>query len=658
MLRLIKKFFKKNANIDKASFEDQHSLAGISMADDISAKDTLRLAKVSMAQENYEDAQKYYSIYTSIEPQKLSGYIGWAYALLELDRCAEAIPVLEKAIAIDGNNVDVFFMLGRAYLSQHRMNDADIAWARANELDPTFEHLYREYCLLLFRLGKIDRALSLMNMAIVHFPENSQFHFFLGNLLSTQGDFSNAVHRYQKAIDLGDSSSGLLSGLGAALIQVGRQDEAIDVLSRAQQMTPECPLTASNYLLAIQYSSQLTRAEKFAAATTFAERFEAPLRNQWGNYLQSFDEVKNRRLRIGYVSGDLRNHSLAFFFEPILNRHDKSSFEIFCYYSSPIFDNVTQRIKAMADHWRPCYDMSDEILASQIREDRIDILIDLSGHTGYNRLLTFARKPAPVQMTWLGYQATTGLLAMDYRITEETLDPSGTSEIFHSERLVRLASSGTFSPSPDSPPVNVLPALTSKYFTYGCLNNPTKITDEAVALWAQILTSNQSARLMLGSATDALIERLTQSFKQHGVYSDQLVFVPKVDLIEYLALHHQIDIALDTFPYNGGTTTFHSLWMGVPVIALEGDSALSKVGSAVMSGLGLSQFCARTPEQYVANALHFSKQLNELNSIRQTLRDTMRHVTEHLSEVVTTSLEEAMQSCWVDYCKKVRSVDS
>ena len=616
--------------------------------------DAFSLGNAAIVREDFSQAIDHYNQFIVHQPQEVSGYIGLGFALSELGRWVEAIEVLNHAIALDGEHADGHFMLGRAHLQQGDPEAAERAWSRAHALAPALEHLYGDHCLLLFKRGKIDQALTLMTTGVIRFPGNSNFHFYLGNLLAEKGDFAAAVERYRTAVELGDLSPGLFVSFGSALVQVGDYEGAIAILQKAQALAPDLASAASNYLLAIQYSSKLSRAEKFAAAQAFAERFERPLQSHWGNYLRR-DDAPAHKLRIGYVSGDLRNHALAYFFEPILAHHDKSNFEVFCYYTHPVFDAVSQRIQVMADHWRSCHGMSDDALAARIREDEIDVLIDLSGHTGHNRLLTFARKPAPVQMTWLGYQATTGLQAMDYRITEEALDPSGISEQFYSEKLIRLPSSGTFSASPDSPPVNALPALNSPIFTFGCLNNPSKITDEAIALWSSILRGNLATRLMIGNATPALIDRFVLQFGQHGIAPDRLVFQPKVGLGDYLALHHQIDMALDTFPYNGGTTTFHSLWMGVPVMALEGNSTLSRVGVAVMRGMGLASFCADTPERYVEQALYFSNHLDELSAVRQSLRATMDHITQQLASQVTRSLEEAMQSCWQDYCRGARA---
>ncbi|MGR4868650.1 tetratricopeptide repeat protein [Variovorax sp. LARHSF232] len=612
-------------------------------------QDHLSLGNAAVQRERYAEAVEHYTRHIALEPSSGSGNVGLGFSLLQLGRFPQAIETLNNAVARDPQSGDGFYMLGQAYREMGQPQAALQAWRKAHALAPELEHLYLEFCLLLFNQGHSGEARTLMETGVARFTANADFKFYLGNLLAEGGDFASAAEVYRDAVALNGEAPYLLSSYANAQMQVGERDEAAAALKKAMALAPDDASIFSNYLLCIQYSTKLSKADKFQVAREFSERFETPLIDQWGRYEQ--DENPMRKLRLGYVSGDFRNHALAYFIEPILANHDRSKFELFCYYSHPTFDSVSQRVQVMADHWVGCHGMSDEALAERIRADQIDVLIDLSGHTGHNRLLTFARKPAPVQMTWLGFQASTGLRAMDYRITEEALDPTGASEQFHSEKLIRLPSSGTFSPSPDSPPVNGLPALGGQPFTFGCLNNPTKITDEAIALWASILQKSPNSRLLLGNATAPLIERFSAQFSRYGVDPARLVFHPKVGLVDYLALHLQIDLALDTFPYNGGTTTFHSLWMGVPLVALEGDSTLSKVGAAVMRGVGLPDFCATTQQHYVEQAVYFSDHLEELSAIRSSLRGKLGAITNHLAIEVTASLEGALQSCWQDYCR-------
>lgn len=445
---------------------------------------------------------------------------------------------------------------------------------------------------------------------------------------------------------MGGESSDLISNYSAGLLQTGQTKKAIENIEKLNKKSQITVNAFSNYLLAIQYDDEWSREERFAQATKFSDIFEKPLKQ----YRININKRNHyEKIKIGYVSGDFRNHSLAYFIEPILKNHNKNKFEIYCYSNHPVEDEVTSELKKYSDSWLNCSNMTDEDLARKISIDSIDILIDLSGHTGYNRLLVFARKPAPLQMTWLGYQATTGLESIDYRITEESLDPVGTSEKFHSEKLIRLSSSGAFNPIKNSPLVNELPSLKSNYFIYGCLNNPSKITDEIICLWAEILKRNKKSKLLLGNVSRELRLIYIRKFEKLNITSDRLILKEKTNVLEYLSIHNEIDIALDTFPYNGGTTTYHSLWMGVPVIVLDGDSTLSRVGVSIMKGVGLHQFCTSTLEAYVEKAVYFSFHTNELNEVRKNLRKNVNILNERLAKEVTKSLEESFELTWNKY---------
>lgn len=605
--------------------------------------------------EDYLQAIDFYQEYISYKPGEKKGYIALGYAYSEIKEWRKSVDILRKAIILDENSIDSLYMLGHACLQLGELKDAKYALVKANELQPSLEHVYGDLCLILFQQGEIDEAFEVIKNGIKIFPSNPLFHFYNGNLLSECGNYHQAVDEYNIAGDLGGEFPGLFTSLGAALIQIGQIEDALKTLEKAKLLAPGSPSAWSNYLLAIQYCKNITREERFKEAQAFAAHFEDALKPDWLTYKYK-KKAPGQRLRIGYVSGDFRAHALSYFFEPIIENHNKEIVEVYCYYSHPVFDQVSLRFKKIADNWIECHKMSDDELAKRIRSDEIDILIDLSGHTNHNRLLTFARKPAPVQMTWLGYQATTGLTSIDYRITDNALDPLNSSEKYHSEKLIRLSASGTFRASSESPSVNNLPALSQNIFTFACLNNPSKITDQAIEIWARILNGKPQSHLILGNSTAAMIEDISGKFTELGVNLDRVIFKAKMTIADYLKLHNEIDIALDTFPYNGGTTTFHSLWMGVPIIALEGDSTLSNVGVTIMRGLDLHQFCANSIEQYVEKALYFSSNYLELSEVRKNLRQEMDIYTKKLSFEVTKSLEQAMSKCWTKYSARVEDI--
>ncbi len=629
MFNAIKKLLRK----DSPPFRTEPAEEGI--------RNLLIHAHGELADGQFSAAASSYTKYLRQKPEEYSAHIGLGCALLNLGDAKGAESALRQARSIQALSPDGHFLLGQSLLAGGKTDEAIAEFEAAHRLSPEFEPVYLELCFLFFRTGKLDRAEALMHTATRYFPNNGNIWFYLGNVQAEQGRFHSANSSYERAVALEPDSAGLLASYGNSLMQTGETKSALGVLRQALTLDASAAATFSNYLLCLQYLQDATPAERFEAAREFSQRFEEPLST--GIDLHASLSKSTGKIRIGYVSGDFRNHSLAFFIAPVLIAHDRSRFELFGYYAHPAVDAQTEVIRAQFDTWLPCHDLSDDELAARIRADEIDVLIDLSGHTGNNRLLAFARRPAPIQMTWLGYLATTGLKAMDYRITDASLDPPGTTERFHTEKLLRLSSSGVFSPHPSSPPVNPLPVLQGQTFTFACLNNPSKITDEALDLWARILLRCPGSRLSIGNATPGLTERLTTHFALQGVSAERLLFHPKVGLDDYLALHHGIDLALDTFPYNGGTTTFHSLWMGVPVVALEGDTPLSRAGTSILKGMGLDGFCADTPEAYVDLAVHHFQHPQMLASVRQSLRATIDQVSEQQTKRMTAELEEKIQ---------------
>jgi predicted O-linked N-acetylglucosamine transferase (SPINDLY family) len=365
--------------------------------------------------------------------------------------------------------------------------------------------------------------------------------------------------------------------------------------------------------------------------------------------------ILERKLKIGYVSPDFRSHAVASFIEPVLAHHDQERFEIFAYYNHGQNDMVTQRLRKYCHHWRNIAAMSDEEVAELIREDEIDFLIDLAGHTGHNRLLVFARKPAPIQVTWLGYPDTTGLSTMDYRITDGFADPVDMTEDFHTEQLIRLPECFSVYHVPEEyPEVSRLPALENGYITFGSFNNFSKTTPEVIALWAKILRSVPDSRLMLkySGLSDSSMKRMVrEAFARLDIHPSRVELLGKdPSHVTHLQRYYQLDIALDTFPYCGTTTTCEALWMGVPVITLAGSSHVSRVGSSLMSNLGYTEMIASSQQKYVAIAVGLAPDIDRLSAIREELRDRMADSPLMDSTRFTQHLENAYKEMWRTWC--------
>jgi protein O-GlcNAc transferase len=384
----------------------------------------------------------------------------------------------------------------------------------------------------------------------------------------------------------------------------------------------------------------------------WGEAHEGALRENWRPHANPQDP--ERILRVGYVSGDLRDHSVSFFIEPLLAHHDPRQIAVVCFDVSRYADDaVTRRLKTFGHTWRRVRDLDDDTLADTIRRERIDILVDLSGHTEMNRLLTFARKPAPVQATWLGYLGTTGLTSMDYRITDAYLDPPGQSERFHTETLYRLQNAACFSPRGATPDVGELPALRNGYVTFGSVNQWSKVGRSVVESWCEMLRLAADARLIVvarGAHNPAYAKEIVAEFATRGIDTRRVSVRPMSSLGEFLALFDQLDVTLDPFPYGGGTTTMHSLWMGVPVVTLAGMSAFSRNAVGPLTEVGLGDLIGKSPADYVRIAESLTRDIDRLRDIRCELRSRLLSSQIGMQESFTRQMETAFRQMWQRYC--------
>jgi protein O-GlcNAc transferase len=476
-------------------------------------------------------------------------------------------------------------------------------------------------------LGKPNEAIAAFREAIRIEARMAPAFSNLGNALRDRGQLEEAIGAYQEALRLEPALVQTLSNLANALQDQGRLDEAVAAFRRAIDAAPDDPLAHSNLLFCLNRDDRVSADRLFADHREWDRRFghRAPRVVAHAN-----DRDTGRRLRIGYVSPDFRLHSAAYFLEPLLKAHDRQAIEVFCYADVKRPDTVTAHLQAFADHWRSTVTLSDDGLAERIGADGIDILVDLAGHTSNNRLLVFARKPAPVQVTWLGYPNTTGLEAIDYRLVDAVTDPVAEGDgwaggSWASETLVRLE--GCFvcygglrgAPDPAAAPSRKTAAV-----TFGSFNNPTKVSPGTLDAWATLLRRLPGARLLLkgkpfadATARALLLARLGE----RGVAPERVELVAWVpNTFAHLALYHRVDIALDPFPYNGTTTTCEALWMGVPVVTLRGDRHAARVGASLLGQVGLADLVANSVEEYVEIALALARDAARRDDLRGSLR--------------------------------------
>ena len=506
---------------------------------------------------------------------------------------------------------------------------------------------------MLFR--SIDEAIVEARKAIQCAPDCVEAHNNLGNALKDQGRLEEATAAYLQALGFNPEFAEIHNNLGNALKDQGHPDEAIAAYRRTIQLKPDSADAHSNLLLDLHYLPGFEPEELFREHRRWEEIQSLPLAKFIGRH--GNDRNPERRLRIGYVSPDFREHPVAFFLESLLAAHDRGQVEVFCYADVLREDTVTKRFHQHTAQWRKIAGMKDEQAADLIRTDGIDILVDLAGHTARNRLLVFARKPAPIQVTYLGYCDTTGLRAMDYRLTDALADPPGTTEHLHSEQLVRLPDTAwCFRPSDAASAVGTLPVLHSGHITFGCFNVRPKITDEALALWSGLLAKVPGSRLLLKAlgfeeASGRL--RMHASLKKAGITPERVELVGRIPtLAEHLALYNRMDIALDTFPYNGTTTTCEALWQGVPVVTLAGHTHASRVGVSLLSNVGLAELVAHSPEEYVKVAVALAANVSRLAELRSTLRERMAASPLMDAPRFTRNVEHAYREMWRAWCAK------
>jgi protein O-GlcNAc transferase len=454
---------------------------------------------------------------------------------------------------------------------------------------------------------------------------------------------ADAAELCKWGINHSDSKSNIMSTLGGVRLYQGDVEEAIKCFASALHDDPFNLKAHSNLLLAMNYSEQCTQQEIYYES----RRWETIHCLSEADFPCITREKQNGCIRLGIISGDMKRHSISYFLEPFIEGLDRSRFEIYCYSDVTSPDDVSERLNKLADIWLNSADLKDDELAGAIRSDQVDILIDLAGHTGTMiRLPVFCRKPAPIQISWLGYPNTTGLSVINYRLTDEFADPHGLNDCLYTEKLIRLKNGFLcYRPPDEAPEVGLSPCRQNGYITFGSFNMLPKISPGVLALWARLLRRVKNSRLLLKChyfADHATAERFLGYFADFGITRDRIELRSAVpDTQGHLAIYNEIDIALDTFPYNGTTTTFEALWMGVPVVTLVGDRHSARVGGSILTRLGLSELVATSSGEYINLTEGLAKDLKRLVKLRSSLRLTLAN----------SSLCDA-----VTFCKEIGSV--
>ena len=541
--------------------------------------------------------------------------------------------------------------LGIVLMERGQFDEAAACYRDALELRPDYSEAYNNLGITRMEQGGWDDAMLCYRQALFLNANFVEAHYNLGRGFAAQGMKDEALASFEQAVQCKPDAAGALNELGNGYKDQGRLDEAITCYRKALAAAPHDAGIHSNLLYAMLYHGRVDPDEIHREHRLFGELY-TPHKTA-GAF--AVEPMTGRRLRVGYVSPDFRIHVLGFYSELILAAHDRERFEIYCYGDVRRPDEITKSIQGQAEHWRSLVGLSHADAAEVIRRDRIDVLIDLAGHTGGNRLPMFALRPAPVQASHYGYTVTTGLTAMDYRITDEDADPPGCTERWHVEELIRLPEVWwCYGGGPPLDP-GPLPSKTGR-FTLGSFNNLAKVSDDALSLWARIMQALPTAqiRLLTGAGT-AGDRRVLEAFARGGVGSERVTLLKRQTGDDYFRLYQEIDVALDPCPYTGCNTTADALWMGVPVVTLAGRTCTARQCLSLLRLIGLEEFITDTPEAYVAAAVRCAGDLGRLSEYRTHLRDRLRQSPVMDSVRFTRQLEAAYRLMWERQSSRIHS---
>ncbi len=634
------------------------------------------IASLSAHQGNHAAAVAHFQRALQLKPQFLDWYVHLAHALLMTSQFAAAEAPLHTYLRARPNDPAALHDLAIVYKSTGRLAEAIPLFDQALALQPKDAAAHANRGTALQFLGRLPEALEALECAAQLMPNHPDIHFRRAEILANLRRFEEALAAYQRAIQLKPDYADAWNNMGITLRMLGRVDdsvaafchavslrpntadswtnlavlldlkgerkEALAAHRRAVQLAPGDAAVHSNLLYALHFHPDISPQELLAEHRIWDERHAVPLRS---SVTHNIDKNPTRPLRVGYVSPDFRDHPVGRFIAPLIAAHDPAAVQVFCYADVLTTDAITSHIQSHAHTWRNTTGMNDEALAEQIRQDQIDILVDLTMHMAGNRLLTFARKPAPIQVTYLAYVSTTGMSAMDYRLSDPYLDPPSSDLSIYTEKTIHLPNYWCYSAPTVAPEPNQLPALTSadRGVTFGCLNGFSKVSDDALAAWAQILAVVPNAKLLLHANPGGHRQRVHAFLQARGIDPTRCQFLPLGRLEQYFHNYHLIDIALDPFPYAGGTTSCDALYMGLPLITLATNRAIGRGGVSILSTLGIPEWIAPDTASYVRIAQALSSDLAALAQHRATLRGRLQNSPLTNPTILARAMESAFR---------------
>lgn len=607
------------------------------------------MGNVLVARNEYEKAIHWYRNVLRILPNHLDAVYNMANCYKKLEQYHQAIDFYTKAIRINPDHSASHNNMGNAYMALNKKKKAAGCYKRALKIFPDFPEALYNLAQTYQRTGRVREALSLYQKALEHNPAYAAAYNNLGNIFQDLGMVNDAILCFQKALSAQPEFLEALNNMGNCFKDMGEIDKALRCYRTVLDINPDFIAAHSNLLYCMNFQEGQNAKQLFQQHQAWALQHTSTLKRIIP--LKGTDQSSDKHLRIGYISPDFRQHPVTHFIEPLITGHDRSSFTIYCYSDVDNSDPATERIKSGADAWRDIAGESDQRVAEQIQKDSIDILIDLAGHTANNRLTLFARKPALIQISYLGYPNTTGISEMDYRITDSWADPPGKTDHLYSEKLLRLPSGFLCFTADEAIPVaSETPSCRSGRITYGSFNQPAKITHEVIRVWSEILSRVQHSQLVLKSKIycDTMVQKWTRDqFVEYGIMPERIKLLEHhLSHAEHLNSYQHIDIGLDPFPYNGATTTCEALWMGVPVIVLAGESHVSRVGVSLLNSIGRPELIADSMDEYIQKSVSLGNDPTRIQEYRNRLRSAMRNSGLTDRKTFCASFEKILKKIW------------
>jgi predicted O-linked N-acetylglucosamine transferase (SPINDLY family) len=600
----------------------------------------------------YEAALARYEKAIALKPDYAEAFSNRAATLTELGRYAEAVASCDKAIVRKPDYPEAHSNRGNVLCHMRRFDAALASCERALALRPGYADALSNRGNALIELGRFDEALASYHAALALKPGLAAAWVGRGNVFLNLNRYGEAFAAFQKALAINPDSLKALAQLAHYYERHGRMAEAIASYDRVLAIKPDFPEVISNKIFALDLVPQAGFVEHRDARREWWRKVGAKIAAQ-PPPRHANDRDPDRRIVLGYVSADFRRHSAATTFWPVLAHHDKTRFEVICYSCSTVRDDVTKDFQRVADRWIDAVQLSDEELAARVRVDNVDILIDLSGHSGGNRLGVFARKPAPVQVTAWGHGTGTGLPTIDYLFSDPVTIPEEMRPLY-AEKICDLPCVIMSALPPIELPRGEPPVLTNGFVTFGVFNRITKISDDALGVWARVMHEVPDAKLLMKDGAyeePALRDLMRQRFAAHGIAGERIDFLGSSPREQHLAAFATTDIALDPFPQNGGVSTWEALHMGVPVIAKLGHSAPSRLSGAILTSIGMADWVGQTADDYVALAVKFAGMPQVLKWLRRELPGQIAAAPSGNAALYTRAVERAYRMMWEDYCR-------